>query len=269
MSRLQAHFQSAAPTKKSLITFITAGDPHPDLTVPLLHEMVAAGADVLELGIPFTDPMAEGPVIQAASERALAHGVTVDTVLAMVHEFRHRDSQTPIILMGYTNPVENYGYVRFADALKEAGADGVIIVDCPPEESASLQHALQPHGLDFIYLVAPTTPLKRQQAIIAQASGFIYYVSLKGVTGAANLQLEDITQHVETLKTLSDLPVAVGFGIRTPEQAAAIAAIADGVVVGSALVDLIGQYPHPDELFSIVPARVRALRAAMDQHKET
>lgn len=242
MSRIGERFEQLAQQgRKALITYVVAGDPRVEMTVPLLHALVAAGADILELGVPFSDPMAEGPVIQSGHERALANGVSLERVLEMVAEFRRDDAVTPVLLMGYANPVEHMGYGPFANAALEAGVDAQLTVDIPPEEVTDLKEELQRVGLDNILLVAPTTPDERVGQIAHFASGFIYYVSLKGVTGAGHLDVQEVAEKVAQLRRHSDLPVAVGFGIRDAASAAAVAAVADGVVVGSALVDAVAR----------------------------
>lgn len=237
MSRIAARFsQLKAEGKTALIPYVMAADPYPELTVSLMHEMVAAGASLIELGAPFSDPMADGPVIQAASERSLHHKTSLDDVFAMVSEFRHKDDSTPVIVMGYLNPIEVMGYRAFAETASEAGVDGVITVDMPPEEGVEYIDALKSQGVDPIFLLAPTTTPERMQGIASVASGFLYYVSLKGVTGAANLDVQAVAQKVCEIKTHTHLPVGVGFGISDAESAASVGAIADAVVVGSAIV---------------------------------
>lgn len=238
MSRIKSRFEQLSRSgRKALIEFITAGDPGPEHTVPLMHDLVAAGADILELGVPFSDPIADGPVIQRSSERALAKGVSLRQVIDMVAEFRRRDAETPVVLMGYLNPIEAIGYPEFAEQAHRAGVDGVLTVDLPPEEAEALVGPLGAHGLDPIFLVAPTTSEARIEAIAAHARGFLYYVSLKGVTGSSKLDLTALGARVEQLRRHCALPVAVGFGIKDAETARAAAQLADGVVVGSALVD--------------------------------
>jgi len=240
LSRLQQRFaELAASGRKALIPYIVAGDPAPELTVPLLHALVAAGADAIELGIPFSDPMAEGPVIQVAHERALAHRTSLRRVLAMVAEFRQRDAQTPLVLMGYANPVEVMGYEACATSMATAGADALLLVDMPPEEATELNASLAARGLDSIYLVAPTTTEERTAAICRSASGYVYYVSVKGVTGAGNLDPAAVGAQVAQVRQYTRLPVCVGFGIKDGASASAIARHADGVIVGSALVQNI------------------------------
>jgi tryptophan synthase alpha chain len=238
MSRIAERFRNLASAgRTALIPYVVAGDPEPAATVPLLHELVAAGADILELGVPFSDPMSEGPVIQRAHERALAAGMRMRGALELVREFRRDDPGTPLLLMGYANPVEHMGYAAFADAAAEAGVDGLLTVDIPPEEVERVNRELKRVGLDNIFLVAPTTPAARLRLITDQASGFIYYVSLKGVTGAGNIDVGDVGRQLAQIRDCTALPVCVGFGIKDAASAGAVAAVADGVVVGSALVD--------------------------------
>ncbi|MFC3908457.1 tryptophan synthase subunit alpha [Legionella dresdenensis] len=225
--------------KKMLSPYITAGDPEPGLTVQLMHTLVKAGADLLEIGIPFSDPMAEGPVIQAAMERALKHGVHCDYVLDMVKTFRQNDQQTPIVLMGYVNSVEFYGYERFAQNASAAGVDGTILVDLPPEESGQVADIWQKHNLRSIYLCSPTTSDERMALINHYGNGYLYYVSLKGVTGSSDFDLENVKQQYSYRKSQTRLPLMVGFGIKTAETAAAVADFADGVIVGAGVINAI------------------------------
>jgi tryptophan synthase alpha chain len=256
--------------RKALIPYITAGDPTPQVTVSLMHAMVAAGADILELGVPFSDPMADGPVIQKACERALLAGVSLPDVLTMVAEFRRQNTQTPVVLMGYLNPIEIMGYHAFARRAATQGVDGVLTVDMPPEEAEPLVAACREGGLDRIFLLAPTSSEERIERICTLGSGFVYYVSLKGVTGAHTLDVEDVGRHVAMIRRHTALPVGVGFGIRDAESAAAVAAIADAVVVGSALVKCIEQCLDTAE---IIPEEVGTLlhtmRVAMDAGKRS
>ena len=238
MSRIAGRFQQLAQQgRKALIPYVVAGDPGLEMTVPLMHRMVASGADIIELGVPFSDPMSEGPVLQLGHERSLANGTGLRHVLQMVAEFRQDDATTPVLLMGYANPVSHMGYAMFADAAAAAGVDALLTVDIPPEEVAPVNAELQRVGLDNIFLVAPTTPAERIGRIVAMASGFIYYVSLKGVTGAGHLDVADVAHHLDLIRARTSLPVAVGFGIRDADSARAVAGVADGVVVGSALVN--------------------------------
>lgn len=266
MSRIAETFRRLrSAQRKALVPYIVAGDPTPDATVPAMHALVAAGADIIELGVPFSDPEAEGPSIQAGCERALVHGTNVAQIFTMVAEFRRTDPSTPIVLMGYLNNIERMGYGAFADRASRAGVDGVLMVNLPPEEAEALRAELVPAGIDLIFLVAPTTTPQRAALIARQASGFIYYVSLKGVTGASHLVVEDVLSRLEPLRTISDLPVLVGFGIKDARAAAEIARVADGVVVGSVLVDAMGA--HRDSEAAIAPALracIGPMRAAMD-----
>jgi tryptophan synthase alpha chain len=251
--------------RKALVTFVTAGDPQPDVTVPLLHAMVQAGADMLEIGVPFSDPMADGPVIQAACERALRHHITLHQVLDMVREFRERDDTTPVILMGYLNPVEVWGYADFAQAAAAAGVDGVLTVDMPPEEAAELAGAFRENGIDTIFLLAPTSDSGRMRKVGEMASGFLYYVSFKGVTGANRLDVQAVEAKLAELRRHTQLPLGVGFGIRDGASAAQVAQIADAVVVGSVLVNKVAEFADQP---AVIPAQVAGivgeLRAAMD-----
>ncbi len=266
MSRIEGRFQTRREEgRKALVCFITAGDPSADATLASMHVLVDAGADIIELGVPFSDPMADGPVIQRASERALANGAKLATVLDIVRRFRERDADTPVVLMGYLNPFESMGYESFAAAASAAGVDGVITVDLPPEEGADFIAALRTHGMDPIFLLAPTSSPTRIAYVCAQASGFLYYVSLKGVTGAANLDAEAVRAKVAEIKSVSALPVGVGFGIRDADSAAAIAAVSDAVVVGSALVERFERFGTDiDALHAELATLVGAMRAAMD-----
>lgn len=269
MSRLATRFADLKSRhRKALIPFITAGDPHPDVTVGLMHDMVKAGADILELGVPFSDPMAEGPVIQLACERALKHNVSLRDVLGMVKKFRQQDGATPIVLMGYLNPVEVMGYKPFAKAAAEAGVDGVILVDLPPEEGADLVTALKAHQLDMIFLLAPTSTPERMAMIGAMASGFVYYVSLKGVTGAASLDVQSVVDKVNQIRQSTKIPVGVGFGIRDADSARKISAVADAVIVGSAVVQRVADHAGDARKISAsVCELLSSMRTAMDDKK--
>lgn len=264
MSRIQSTFNALNAQKKAaLIPYITAGDPHPKHTVSLMHTLVAHGADMIELGVPFSDPMADGPVIQRASERALAHRVGLSNVLEMVKEFRQTDHKTPIILMGYANPVEAIGTSVFADRAKDADVDGVITVDYPPEESEGFVKELRDREIDPIFLLAPTTEPSRADLILNQASGFVYYVSLKGVTGAANLDIEEVSKKVRDIKEKTSLPVGVGFGIRDAVTAKATAEVADAVVIGSRLVRVV-EDSTDENLLQNVAALMDELKSAVN-----
>ena len=266
MSRIAATFEKLRREgRKALIPFVTAGDPSPEAAVPLMHALVAGGADVIELGVPFSDPMADGPVIQRSSERALKAGVSLKNVIGYVATFRKTDTETPVVLFGYANPVEAMGAERFADAAKEAGTDGVLIVDYPPEEAQAMVQLLDARGLDTIFLLSPTTIDKRLEQVAALGRGYLYYVSLKGVTGAANIDLDDVAQRIARIRAHTALPIGVGFGIRDPETARRIATVADAVVIGSRLVQEIESAPL-GEVNSRVTAFLRGVRDAMDQH---
>jgi tryptophan synthase alpha chain len=265
MSRIQAVFDNLKQRKrKALIPFITAGDPVPALTVPLLHALVDAGADVIELGVPFSDPMADGPTIQRASERALKHHVGLHHVLDMVAEFRGRNAQTPIVLMGYGNPIEAMGWETFAKRCADAGVDGVLTVDFPPEESHEAFAHLTSHGIDPIFLIAPTSTDARVERVAKQARGYVYYVSLKGVTGAGHLDLSAIEQKIPQLRKHIDLPIGVGFGIRDAATALSVAKLCDGVVVGSRIVQEI-ENSTEQNVVANVGKLVRELKQAVDK----
>ena len=237
MSRLAARFtELKANSKTALIPYVMASDPSPEITLPLMHAMVKAGADMIELGAPFSDPMADGPVIQAAAERSLEHNTSMHDVFSLVSEFRQTDDKTPIIVMGYLNPIEVMGYQSFAQQASACGIDGVITVDMPPVEAGEYVPALKSEGLDPIFLLAPTSTQKRIKKIAAVASGFVYYVSLKGVTGAATLDVSSVEKKVTEIREIIDLPIGVGFGISDAESAAKVATCSDAVVVGSVLV---------------------------------
>ena len=267
MTRLADKFSHLrSKQKKAFVSFVTAGDPEVSVTVPSMHALVSGGVDVLELGIPFSDPEAEGPSIQRSSERALANGVRFDYVLAMVKLFREDDTETPVVLMGYLNTVLRIGYEEFSLRAAKSGVDGLIMVNLPPEEAAPLKLALTAHGIDLILLVAPTTTPNRARRIVNMASGFVYYVSLKGVTGASHLQSEAIRAKVVAVKSMTNLPVMVGFGIKDPEMASQVAAFADGVVVGSALVDTMARLDNRvEEIPDALRVQAQSIRTALDQ----
>ena len=267
MSRLASCFADLkARGRKALIPYITAGDPEPGITVAALHALVDAGADILELGVPFSDPMADGPTITFGHERALKHGTSLHDVFAMVREFRSRDASTPVVLMGYLNPIEIMGYAAFADAAAAAGVDGVLTVDLPPEEADELGAEFRRVGLDPIYLLAPTTTLERARLITAAASGYVYYVSLKGVTGSAALDVDAVKRRIAELRSITHLPIGVGFGIKDAVSAGAVARHADGVVVGSVLVQCLGDNAGtPEAIPAALTAILAPMRAAMDQ----
>jgi tryptophan synthase alpha chain len=271
MSRLADRFaQLRKDKRRALIPYIAAADPELWVTVPLMRALVKAGADVIELGVPFSDPMADGPVIQRAAERALKHKVGLRHIFDMVREFRTQDKTTPVVLMGYLNPIEVMGYERFAQEAAAAGVDAALTVDLPPEEAQELNQALKKQGLDAIFLLAPTSPRSRIELIADAASGFIYYVSLRGVTGASHLDVGEIADKLKDIRRCTRLPVGVGFGISTPETAAQVAQFADAVIVGSAIVRRMEELAmQPDRLLTEVPAFLASLRAAMDEQKDT
>lgn len=264
MSRIAQTFSRLqAQKKKALIPFVTAGDPDRDTTVPIMQALVAAGADIIELGVPFSDPMADGPTIQRSSERALKHGTSLADVIAMVKAFRAGNDSTPVVLMGYANPIEAMGVEAFAEAARSAGVDGVLVVDYPPEEGAALVETLKSRGIDSIFLLSPTTEEARMKEVGRLASGYIYYVSLKGVTGAAHLDLKEVADKIPRIRSHIKIPIGVGFGIRDGETARAIASVSDAVVIGSRLVQEIESSPA-DKLIANVSALLGGIRRAMD-----
>lgn len=264
-NRIDRRFEAlTAAGRKALIPFMTAGDPSPEWTVSLMHQLVACGADLLELGVPFSDPTADGPVIQAASERAIGRGVSLARVIGMVARFRERDSDTPVVLMGYMNPVERYGHARFAVDAAQAGVDGILTVDCPPEEMQGLRRHLDKAGVYPICLVAPTTGRRRKQLIAGFAAGFVYYVSFKGITGADRLEAPALREPLREVREFTRLPLVVGFGVKDAEGARAVAEHADGVVIGSALVDLLAKAQSEQEAQRSLAAFVAPIRQAMD-----
>lgn len=267
MSRIPGMFQALkAQGRTALIPFVTAGDPQPEVTVPLMHAMVAAGADLIELGVPFSDPIADGPVIQRATERALAHRVSLHQVLDMVRAFRGTDQTTPVVLMGYLNPIEVMGYQAFADQAMAAGVDGALVVDVPPEEGADLVRALRTQDLDLVYLIAPTSTEDRIAAIGEVASGFVYYVSVKGVTGAGNLDVTEVARRLAPIRSTISLPLGVGFGIKDAQTAAAVAQVADAVIVGSAIVGRMEALAaEPAAIPGAVAEFLGTLRVAIDE----
>lgn len=255
--------------RKGLIPYVTAGHPKPELTVDIMHSLVTAGADLLELGVPFSDVMADGPVIQNACESALRQGMTLDKVFSQVAEFRQRDAETPVILMGYMNPVERRGLETFAEQAAEAGVDGLLVVDCPADEAVDTTRVFGARELHQIFLVAPTTTDARIERMAPLAGGFIYYVSLKGVTGSAALNADDLAPAVDAIRARSDVPVAVGFGISTADQARAVAAVADAVVIGSALVRKLDGAESREAAAEIVGDYIGSIRAALDSRENS
>ncbi|MFT0167832.1 tryptophan synthase subunit alpha [Paraburkholderia mimosarum] len=265
MSRIKTTFEAlAAQGRKGLIPFMTAGDPDPARTVEFMHALAAGGADVIELGVPFSDPMADGPVIQQSSERALEKGVTLRSVLADVKRFRETDNKTPVVLMGYANPIERMGAEAFAQAAQEAGVDGVLVVDYPPEESVDFSAKMKAADIDPIFLLAPTSTDERIAEVGRAASGYVYYVSLKGVTGAANLDVTSIASKIPAIKKHVSLPVGVGFGIRDAQTAAAVAQVSDAVVIGSRIVQLLEQAP-PETAADTLTQFITGIRVALDE----
>jgi len=266
MSRIKQCFDKLkAGGQTALIPYITAGDPEPWVTVPMLHALVNAGADIIELGVPFSDPMCDGPVIQKACERALKNDVSIQHVLDMVSQFRQKDKETPIVLMGYANPLEAMGYKSFAKKAQEVGLDGILTVDMPPEESEEFLSIMAEHEIDIIFLVSPTTSIERMAKIAKHAQGFVYYVSLKGVTGRASIDVVEVAEKLAILRECTDLPLGVGFGIRNGIAAAAVSEVADAVVVGSSLVSCIADNANkPEELPAAVANVLAEMRHAIN-----
>lgn len=277
IDRIAAAFARTAESGRAaaLIPYIAAGDPSPAATVALMHALVEAGADVLELGVPFSDPMADGPVIQRAADRAIAQGVGLARVLELVAEFRQRDTETPVVLMGYANPIERMGQSEFAANAERAGVDGVLVVDYPPEEVIEFASTLGAHGIAPIFLLAPTSTEARIKAVAQVARGYVYYVSLKGVTGAGSLNTDDVAERVAVIRRhMGSIPVGVGFGIRDAESAQRVARVADAVVIGSKLIETMEQAvadaPAAQQTNAAVTAAsgwLRTIRQALDQVK--
>jgi tryptophan synthase alpha chain len=264
MSRISARFaELKAAGRKALIPYVTAGDPKLDSTVPILHGLVEAGSDLLEIGVPFSDPMADGPAIQRASERALRNGVGLADVLGLVAAFRKKDGKTPIVLMGYANPIEAMGVEKFVAAAKSAGVDGVIVVDYPPEECAPFTELCGKAGIDCIFLLAPTSTDARIREVARAGTGYLYYVSLKGVTGVKSADASDIATHLPRLRAVSKLPIGVGFGIKDAESAKAIAKLADAVIIGTRIVQEI-ESAGPEHAAARVKALIQPIRKALD-----
>jgi tryptophan synthase alpha chain len=264
MSRIEGCFESLSrDRRKGLIPYITAGDPHPSLTVPLMRALVEAGADIVELGVPFSDPMADGPVIQRAGDRALKHGVGLNDVLRLVAEFRKLDRATPIVLMGYANPIESIGIDRFIAAAKAAEVDGVIVVDYPPQECGDFAAAAKKQGIDPIFLLAPTSTDQRIHDVARIGSGYLYYVSLRGITGAANIDLGEVAARIPKIRAATRLPIGVGFGIRDAESARRVAQTADAVVIGSRIIQEI-EAAGAGEAVSRVKSFLKPIRQALD-----
>ena len=265
MSRIAATFENLKRNnRKALIPFITAGDPDPAMTILLMHELVNVGADIIELGVPFSDPMADGPTIQRSYERALKHNISLENVLEMVAEFRKTDTETPVVLMGYANPIEAIGHQKFSARAKECGVDGVLVVDYPPEECEEWLESLELNKMDAIFLLSPTTPERRIQQIAKRAKGFVYYVSLKGVTGSAHLDLNEVSNKLVDLRSHISIPIGVGFGIHDSVTARAVSELADAVVVGSRIMKEIEESPR-EKILMNVSGFVKILRTAIDK----
>jgi tryptophan synthase alpha chain len=265
MSRIATRFAALSRDgRRGLIPYIAAGDPAPELTVPLMHGLARAGADVIELGVPFSDPMADGPVVQRAAERAIRNGVGLPQTLAMVSEFRKQDANTPVILMGYTNPIEAYGRVAFVQAARAAGVDGVLIIDSPPEEYEQLAIDLRAADIDPIFLLAPTSTDERIERVAPLASGFLYYVSLRGITGAGHLDIASVAARLPQIKARTGIPIGVGFGIKDAASAQAVARVADAVVIGSRIIQEIENTP-PERVVAAVTEWLSGIRHAIDQ----
>ncbi len=266
MSRLAATFEALSKTgRKALVPFITAGDPRPDFTLPMMHAMVEAGVDVIELGVPFSDPMADGPVIQRASERALEHKMSLRRTLAIATEFRRTNQHTPVVLMGYVNPIEAMGYEDFANAAQRAEIDGVLTVDLPPEEAEECAALLKARDIDPIFLLAPNSSDERIKKMDAVGSGYLYYVSLKGVTGAGHLDIADVEAKLNQIRANTRLPVAIGFGVKDAQTAKTIANLGDGAVIGSALISKIeANQDDPERAKTEIVELLKAMRQAMD-----
>jgi tryptophan synthase alpha chain len=266
MSRLKGMFdQLKQNNKKALVPFITAGHPHPLLTVPAMHALVDNGASIIELGMPFSDPMADGIVIQEASEKAIKHGMTLSSVLDIVSEFRETDEDTPIVLMGYLNPIEKFGYEAFAKQAEISGVDGLLIVDCPPEESEKLLILLKKHSINQIFLIAPTTDKKRQMFILSQSLGFVYCVALKGVTGANQADFTGLDEKIATIKAISDIPVAIGFGVKDIESAMSVAKYGDAVVIGTALVTRLDKCLDQKDIEKTIEEFIKPIAIAINK----
>jgi tryptophan synthase alpha chain len=264
VSRIQARFEALHKAgRKALIPYITAGDPTPALTVPLMRALVESGADILELGVPFSDPMADGPVIQRSGERALRQGVGLGDVLGMARDFRHQNSQTPLVLMGYANPIEAMGVEKFVRSAKDAGVDGVIVVDYPPEECTQFAALAKECGIDPVFLLAPTSTEQRIREVARVGSGYLYYVSLRGVTGAGHLDLDDVAARIPGIRAATRLPIGVGFGIRDAESARRVAQSADAVVIGSRIIQEI-EAAGPELAIARVKALLQPIRKALD-----
>ena len=263
MNRIEQHFSALrAKKEKALICYLTAGDPDLEKTREIILALEAAGVDLVEIGVPFSDPTADGPIIQAASQRALKNGTTLANILAMIESLR-KTSEIPIVLFGYYNPILSFGTERFAAKAAQAGVDGILVVDLPPEEAAELRQYTDPQGIDFISLIAPTTSTERVKTIARHATGFLYYISITGVTGTAKPQVEEVKKDVARIRKVTALPLAIGFGISTPQQAAEIVPYADGIVIGSAIVKMIEENSQRDDLVSVVSQYAKEMKKAV------
>ena len=273
MNRINATLKKLRESgRKALVPYVVCGDPSIEATLPILHALADAGSDIIELGVPFSDPMAEGPVIQKGHERALANQMSLRKTMAIVGQFRETNKETPVVLMGYTNPIEKMGYQQFVEQASSQGVDGVLTVDLPPDEAGELNHYLKQADMENIFLIAPTTTYEREQMITGMASGYLYYVSLKGVTGAGHLDVASVQEKVSEIKTLTQLPVCVGFGIKDGESAKAVCRVADGAVVGSVLVDRVAKLYasgeiDPEKLAGEVSVIISDIRTAIDQQE--
>jgi len=267
MNRIEQRFGTlGAAGRCALVTYVTAGDPDATTTLDIMHALVQGGADVIELGVPFSDPMADGPVIQRASERALEHGMSLHGVIDIVRRFRERDAETPVVLMGYLNPIEAMGYERFATDAAHAGVDGVLIVDVPPEEARTLNAYLLERRLDQIFLIAPNSSAERIAGVCEFARGFVYYVSVKGVTGGKNVDAEEVGRHIAEFRRRLPLPIGIGFGIKSAEAAAAVAMAGDAVIVGSAIIEIVErEADDPATMCRTIETFVSSLRSALDR----
>jgi len=266
MSRIGQAFQKLKEKgEKALVAYVTAGDPDLDKTREIMIGLKEAGVDILEVGVPFSDPTADGPVIQEAAQRALNKGTTLENILDMIEDLRKTEDLPPVVLFGYYNPIYAYGIERFADRAKAAGVDGLLVVDLPPEEAGELRRETDSKGMDFISLIAPTTSEERIGLIARQGRGFLYYISITGVTGTARPDMKSVKRDIARIRACTDLPLVVGFGMSTPEQAGAFGPLADGIVIGSAFVRLIAEFAHSPDLVARVSALARTIKGAMRQ----
>lgn len=268
MSQISKLFtQLKSQQKKALIPYITGGYPNCETTIKLMHQMVESGADIIELGMPFSDPMADGPTIQKANQYALEHNITLNDVLGCVASFRETNTTTPVVLMGYLNPIEQMGYEHFADIAQKAGVDGCLIVDCPPEEAHSVIPHLEQHDMDLVYLIAPNTPIERVKTIADKASGYLYIVAYKGITGSKDLDFSPLQKELAQVQSITELPLAIGFGIKDTISASAAAEISDAVIIGSAIIDIVSEHVEDSEAAAkAVGQFIAEIREAIDNH---